>query len=73
MIFSRGLFFICCLILGFITILIFPACESTAQESTAQMDSSPESPKRSIQEAAFLGNLDLMQAHIAAGSDDCLT
>ncbi|MFK7921245.1 MAG: ankyrin repeat domain-containing protein [Bacteroidia bacterium] len=55
--------------LGIITILSFAACGPSDSPETNQTSSTPKSPKRSIQEAAFLGDLSLMQAHIAAGSD----
>ena len=57
------------IILSFLIALFFAACSSSENHSTAQADSLPKAPKQTIHEAAFLGDLRLLQEHIAAKSD----
>lgn len=52
-----------------LVMLSLTACGSSEENSTDQLGDAPKPPKRTIQEAAFMGDLSLMQAHIAAGSD----
>ncbi len=55
--------------LAILIIASLTACGSAGSPSTDQTSSAPRPPKRTIQEAAFMGDLNLLQAHIAAGSD----
>ena len=54
------------LLLCFISLLSFPACIENSTDSSAQKN---EAPQRSLHEAAYMGDVALIQAHIAAGSD----
>ncbi|MEL6592776.1 MAG: ankyrin repeat domain-containing protein [Bacteroidota bacterium] len=52
--------------LGFIVFLCMVGCGTTTDTASGQ---TIEAPKRTIHEAAFLGDQKLLEAHIAAGSD----
>jgi hypothetical protein len=45
------------------------ACSTAEAPSGDKTATAAKTPKRSLQEAAFMGDLSLLQAHIAAGSD----
>lgn len=49
-----------------VTLFAFTSCDSNGQKSEK---SSETTPKASIHEAAFMGNVDAMKAHIKAKSD----
>lgn len=67
---SSGNFFsVLGVMLALLTLVTFSACSSTDSPETEQESEAPKPPKRSIHEAAFMGDLPLIQAHIAAGSD----
>lgn len=53
------------LLLCFVALFSFPACMENSSDSSAQN----EAPQRSLHEAAYMGDVALIQAHIAAGSD----
>ncbi len=59
----RNFFILSSLILATLGLMQLAACGPGNSETGTQV------PKRSIHEAAFMGDLDLMQAHIEAGSD----
>lgn len=54
------------LLLCFVALFSFPACIENSSDSSAQKK---EAPQRSLHEAAYMGDVALIQAHIAAGSD----
>lgn len=56
---------VCMGLIALLALLSLSACESTEASSP----NTTSTPKRSIQEAAFLGDLSLLQAHIKTGSD----
>jgi hypothetical protein len=57
------------LCLAFLTVVSLSSCESAASPSGDKTSHAPKPPKRSIQEAAFMGDVSLIQAHIKAGTD----
>jgi len=57
------------LLLGMLVFVSLASCDSTPSSSAEQQSRATKPPARPIQEAAFMGDLNLMQAHIAAGSD----
>jgi len=52
-----------------LTLMSMLACSTSASPSDHATSHAPKPPKRTLQEAAFMGDVDLMQAHIDAGSD----
>ena len=64
----RNFFILLTLVLGSIMLTGLSSCSSTEADAN-QKTSIPKSPERTIQEAAFMGDANLLQAHIAASSD----
>jgi hypothetical protein len=65
----RNFFSVFGILLIILTVISLAACGSSYSSSADQTSSAPKPPTRTLQEAAFLGDLSLLQAHIAAGSD----
>ena len=57
------------LLLCFVALFSFPACMENSSDSSSQGKEAPAPPQRSLHEAAYMGDVALIQAHIAAGSD----
>jgi len=64
----RNFFLAGSLLVAVLSIAGFASCNSSSP-SDSHASKAPKPPKQTIQEAAFLGDLSLLQAHIAAGSD----
>lgn len=65
----RNFFLIISTMLGIITLLSFAACGISASPSSDVAKEAPKAPKRSIHEGVFMGDVNLVQAHIDTGSD----
>lgn len=56
-------------LLTLLTTIHLTGCESVDSSSTGQEQPAVKPPSRTIHEAAFLGDLQLLQAHLAADTD----
>ncbi|MEL7534582.1 MAG: ankyrin repeat domain-containing protein [Bacteroidota bacterium] len=65
----RNFFLVLSTTLGIICFICLAACGTSSSPTTEGTSEAPKAPSRSIHEGAFLGDLSLVQAHIAAGTD----
>ncbi|MEM6345765.1 MAG: ankyrin repeat domain-containing protein [Bacteroidota bacterium] len=65
----RNFFLLIATTIGFLTLICLISCADTAMADKQQTEATSQVPNRTIHEAAFLGDLRLLQAHIAAGTD----